>query len=96
VLLGAVLLWRALAATDLPNAIVRPARIMATVAMAAMAAGLIATLAEASLLQKYAPALIGTGWLAAIGAGMLAATAITGLALLQMRGNHPTRPSQPT
>ncbi|MDQ2816356.1 MAG: hypothetical protein M3Z75_32065, partial [Actinomycetota bacterium] len=61
-----------------------------------MTAGLTATITEAILLQKYAPALIGTGWLTAIGAAMLAATAMTGLALLQMRRNHPAAPTQLT
>ena len=73
VLLGAVLAWRALAGTELTGTVIRTLRIAAAVAATAMAAGLIATGIEASLLRAYAPALIGTGWLAFIGAGMLAA-----------------------
>ena len=92
VLLGAVLVWRALAGTDLTDAVIRPFRITAAVAATAMAAGLIATGIEASLLRAYAPALIGTGWLAVIGTGMLAATVITGLALPQMIRTTRPRP----
>jgi hypothetical protein len=90
VLLDAVLAWRVLAGTDLTGTVIRTLRICATVAATAMAAGLIATVIEASMLRAYAPALIGTGWLAFIGVGMIAATVMAGLALPQM--TWPTRP----
>jgi hypothetical protein len=90
VLLGAALAWRALAGTDLTDTVIRALRITAAVAATAMGAGVIATGIEVSLLRAYAPALIGTGWLAAIGTGMLAATVMTGLALPQM--SRPGRP----
>ena len=87
ILLGAGLLWRALPDTDLPPAAVRSSRIIAAAA-AAMAAGLIATITEASLLRTYAPALIGTGWLTVIATAMLAATAAATLAVTRM-GQRP-------
>jgi hypothetical protein len=94
VLLGAVLAWRALAGTDLTDTVIRALRITAAVAATAMAAGLIATGIEASLLRAYAPALIGIGWLAVIGTGMLAATVMTGLALPQMTRTTRPRPGR--
>jgi hypothetical protein len=92
-LLGAMLLWRALARAELTEAMALAARITATAAAAAMTAGLIATLIETSLLRTYGPDLIGAGWLTVIASAMFTATAMTGLALFQMRRDRPAPPA---
>jgi hypothetical protein len=87
--LAAGLLWRALGAVTLGPAAVRAARAGLAAASVAMAAGLLATLAESGLLLAYQPQLIGAGWLAVIGGAMLAATALAGLAVSRMRQPGP-------
>ena len=88
---GAALLWRALSRAELPQPVIRLARLAAATAALAMTAGLLITVIEAFLLRKDEPDLIGLGWLTAITIAMAAAAAMTGMARLRMT----PRSSQP-